>query len=73
MTPLENWLAARVALLSEVSTVDIDTPVYSFGIDSRTLAAIVEEAEREFCVVADVDRISPAETIRALAAAITGC
>jgi hypothetical protein len=73
MSALEDWLIARIAQDAGLpgNAVDAVTPVYRFGIDSRTLAFILENAEREFGVLADLDRISPAETIRALAEAMT--
>ena len=73
MSALEAWLIARVAAEAglDPAAVDADTPVYRYGVDSRTLAFIVENAETVFCREADLDRISPAETIRALAQTLT--
>lgn len=67
---LTDWLIARVAAETGVSGVDANTPVYSYGVDSRMLALIVDAAERAHGVTADLDRISPAETIAALATAM---
>ncbi len=65
---LEAWLRARVAVDGGVALAEVDaeTPLYRYGVDSRTLAFIVENAEAEFDVEADLDRISPAEPIRVL-------
>ena len=68
--PLADWLITRIAGETGVSGVDADTPVYRYGVDSRMLALIIDEAERSHNVAADLDRISPAETISALAAAL---
>lgn len=72
-TTLETWLAARVAAETGCSptAVDVDTPLYRYGLDSRTLAFIVDAAEETFGLEADLDRISPAETLRALADAFS--
>lgn len=68
---LTDWLIARIAAETGVAGVDADTPVYRYGVESRMLALIVDVAERAHGVTADLDRISPAETIAALAAAMT--
>ncbi|KAF0176362.1 MAG: acyl carrier protein [Hyphomonadaceae bacterium] len=68
--PLTDWLVARIAAETGVNGVDADTPVYRYGVDSRMLALIIDAAERTHGVTADLDRISPAETIVALAAAM---
>ena len=69
---LEDWLIARVAADAglRLCEVDAQTPLYRYGLDSRTLAFIVENAERRFGLVADLDRISPAEPISALVRAL---
>ncbi len=67
---LADWLTARIAAETGVADVDADTPVYRYGVDSRMLALIIDAAERTHGVTADLDRISPAETIAALAAAM---
>lgn len=71
MTPLEAWLVASVAREAALAAdgVDTVTPIYRYGLDSRALMRIVEGAEAEFALLADLDRISPAETIAALAEA----
>ncbi|MDX2234287.1 MAG: acyl carrier protein [Hyphomonadaceae bacterium] len=70
---LEAWFIARVAADADLppGAVDVDTPLYRYGIDSRQLAFIVEHAETAFGVIADLDRISPAEPIRTLLEALT--
>ena len=68
---LTDWLITRIATETGVAEIDADTPVYRYGVDSRMLALIVDAAERVHGVTADLDRISPAETIAALAAAMT--
>lgn len=70
---LEGWFIARVAADAglDLAHVDVDTPLYRFGIDSRTLAFIVEAAESRFGLTADLDRISPAEPIAVLVAAFS--
>lgn len=69
---LEAWLRARVARDSglPLADVDVDTPLYRYGLDSRALAFIVENVEVAFDVEADLDRISPAEPIRVLMEAL---
>lgn len=69
---LETWLIARVAADAGLpaAAVDAETPLYRYGIDSRTLAFIVDSAETRFALAADLDRISPAEPIRALMSAL---
>jgi acyl carrier protein len=69
---LELWLVERVRAAADLppGVVDASTPVYRYGLDSRTLALIVDEAEQAFACIADLDQISPAETIGALAAAL---
>jgi hypothetical protein len=66
---LEAWLIARIAQEAglAIDAVDADTPIYRYGIDSRTLAFVVEGAEGAFDLAADLDRISPAEPISVLA------
>jgi acyl carrier protein len=66
-----DWLIARIAAEVGVPDVDADTPVYRYGVDSRMLALIVDAAETALLVTADLDRISPAETIAALVDAMT--
>lgn len=68
--PITDWLVARIARETGAAEVDAGTPVYRYGVDSRMLALIIDEAERAHAVTADLDRISPAETISALAAAL---
>jgi hypothetical protein len=70
--PLAIWLLEHVAAVARLDAdkVDLDTPIYRFGVDSRTVMLLVEEAETHFERVANLDHISPAATIRALAAAI---
>lgn len=68
--PLADWLIARIARETGAAGVDADTPVYRYGVDSRMLALLIDEAERAHNIAADLDRISPAETISALAAAL---
>jgi acyl carrier protein len=72
MKDLEAWLIARVAADCGLATADVDshTPLYRYGVDSRMLAFIVDGAEIAFGVAADLDRISPAETIAALLEAL---
>lgn len=65
-----DWLIARIAAETGVPGVDADTPVYHYGVDSRMLALIIDAAERAHGVTADLDRISPAETIAALVSAM---
>ncbi len=69
---MEVWLRARVARDGGVALAEVDaeTPIYRYGVDSRMLAFIVESAETEFHVEADLDRISPAEPIRVLIEAL---
>lgn len=71
-TALEAWLIARVGADAGLpaGAVDADTPLYRYGIDSRQLAFIVDDAESAFGVSADLDRISPAEPIRVLVEAL---
>lgn len=65
---VEAWLVAR--LRAETGEpVDAATPVYRYGVDSRLLAFVIEAAETSLGLEADLDRISPAETVAALAAA----
>lgn len=68
--PLADWLVARIARETGAAGVDADTPVYRYGVDSRMLALLIDEAERTHHVAADLDRISPDQTISALAAAL---
>lgn len=68
--PITDWLVARIARETGAAGVDAGTPVYRYGVDSRMLALIIDEAEQAHGVTADLDRISPAETISALAAAL---
>jgi len=68
--PIAEWLVARIARETGAADVDGETPVYRYGVDSRMLALVIDEAERAHNVAADLDRISPAETIAALAAAL---
>lgn len=72
MNAVEAWLIARIAEEAGLAAdaVDAITPVYRYGLDSRALMRIVESAETTFAMVADLDVISPAETIHALAAAL---
>lgn len=65
-----DWMVTRIAAETGAAGVDADTPVYRYGVDSRMLALIVDAAETVHGVTADLDRISPAETIAALAAAM---
>jgi len=71
MTPLLARLVALVVAEAELPAiaVDAETPIYRYGLDSRALMRIVEAAEAEFSLLADLDRVSPAETIAALAEA----
>jgi acyl carrier protein len=68
--PLADWLIARLAAETGFPDIDADTPVYRYGVDSRMLALVIDEAERAHGLTADLDRISPAETIAALADAL---
>lgn len=72
MNNLEAWLIARVAREAGLApdAVDATTPLYRYGLDSRALMAIVEHAEAEFSMLADLDLISPAEPICALLQAL---
>jgi hypothetical protein len=67
---LEDWLIARLARETGAAAVDAATPVYRYGVDSRMLALVIDEAERAHGLRADLDRISPDRTIAALAAAL---
>jgi hypothetical protein len=69
---LTAFLRERVALHAglDLASVDADTPIYRFGLDSRVLMAIVEEAESAFARAADLERISPADPVRSIAAAL---
>lgn len=67
---IADWLVARIAHETGAPDVDVATPVYRYGVESRMLALIIDGAERAFDVQADLDRISPAETVAALAAAL---
>ena len=69
---LEAWLRARVAADGglPLAAVDTHTPLYRYGLDSRQLAFIVENAETAFGLEADLDRISPAEPISVLVQAL---
>lgn len=67
---LVEWLIARVAAETGVESVDADTPVYRYGVDSRMLALIIDAAERAHGLEADLDRISADATIAALADAL---
>lgn len=66
-----DWLIARIAAETGVASVDADTPVYRYGVDSRMLALIIDAAERAHGLEADLDRISADASIAALAEALT--
>jgi hypothetical protein len=67
---MTDWLIARIAADTGVANVDARTPVYRYGVDSRMLALIIDAAETVSGATADLDRISPAATIAALADAL---
>jgi acyl carrier protein len=65
-----DWLIARIAAETGEASVDADTPVYRYGVDSRMLALVIDAAERAHGLEADLDRISADQTIAALADAL---
>lgn len=67
---LKPWLITRFARETGVEAVDAETPVYRYGVDSRMLALLIDEAERTHGVLADLDRISAEKTISELAEAL---
>ena len=53
----------------ELAAIDENVPVFRYELNSRALALIVQEVERELGRAPDLDRIAPTETITELAAA----